>query len=271
MIEAREETTPDNTAIKATVQGRAYTKIPDNLYIPPDALEVFLEIFSGPLDLLLYLIKRQNLDILDIPITQITEQYVHYIDMMKELNLDLAGEYLLMAAMLAEIKSRMLLPQYDEGNLDEEDPRAELIRRLQEYERYKDAAENIDKLERCERDIFIANAKFINPKPKHKLPEVSLDMLAAAFVDVLARSDFNSHHIVQVEVLSVRERMTIILDAVNPDQFIEFSTLFKAEEGRAGIVVTFIAILQLFKDALLELMQNEINGPIYIKAITATP
>ena len=249
----------------AIVQGEPMSELPTDLYIPPDALEVFLEAFEGPLDLLLYLIKRQNLDILDIPIAQITAQYMHYIELMETLQLELAGEYLLMAAMLAEIKSRMLLPRpVDEE--DEEDPRAELVRRLLEYERYKQAADDLDSLPRYERDVLATIVEFPDKAIRHSPPEVSLDSLLKVFAEVLTRAEMYSHHHITREPLSVRERMSIVLDQVNADEFIEFSKLFTLEEGRAGVIVSLLAILELLKESLIEMVQNDINGPIYIKA-----
>ena len=249
----------------ALVQGAPITELPKDLYIPPDALEVFLEAFEGPLDLLLYLIKKQNIDILDIPLAKITEQYMSYIELMESLQLELAGEYLLMAAMLAEIKSRMLLPRHTE-DAEEDDPRAELIRRLQEYERYKQAAEKIDKLPRYERDLFATVAEFPGRKINQKPPEVSMDSILRVFAEVLHRVDMFSHHMVKRETLSVRERMGIVLEKVNPDSFTDFKDLFSLDEGRGGVIVSLLAILHLVKDSLIQLVQNETNGPIYVKA-----
>ncbi len=251
----------------AIVQGAPVTELPKDLYIPPDALEVFLEAFEGPLDLLLYLIKKQNLDILDIPLAKITEQYMTYIELMDFMQLELAGEYLLMAAMLAEIKSRMLLPRQVEDE-DEEDPRAELIRRLQEYERYKQAAEKLDELPRVERDLHKVVAEFPYKNTNQPPPDVSMDSILRVFAEVLRRADMFSHHMVHREALSVRERMASVLDKVNPETFTDFSDLFKVEEGRAGVIVSLLAILQLVKDSLIHLVQNEENGPIYVKAAT---
>ncbi len=250
----------------AVVHGEPLSEIPTDLYIPPEALKVFLEAFEGPLDFLLYLIKRQNLDIVNIPIAQITEQYMRYIDLMEDLQLDLAGEYLLMAAMLAEIKSRMLLPMHVEDGEDEDDPRAELVRRLQEYERYKQAAEDINELPRYERDIFGTIAEFPDRKSTQQVPDVSMDSLLRVFAEVLARADMYTHHRIQREVLSVREHMTMILDKINADDFIDFKELFAVEEGRSGVIVSLLAILELLKDSLIDMVQNETNGPIYIKA-----
>ena len=249
----------------AIVQGAPLTEVPRDLYIPPDALEVFLEAFEGPLDLLLYLIRRQNLDILDIPIAQVTAQYMRYIELMDNLQLELAGEYLLMAAVLAEIKSRMLLPK-PAADEEEQDPRAELVRRLQEYERYKQAAEDIDSLPRMERDLFTALVEFPDRRAEQKPPQVSLDAVLRVFAEVLERADLFSHHHIQREPLSVRERMSMVLERVRADEFIDFRTLFNVEEGRAGVVVALLAILELLKESLIEMVQNEINGPIYIRA-----
>ena len=249
----------------AIVQGQPITELPHDLYIPPDALEIFLEAFEGPLDLLLYMIKRQNLDILDIPIAEITHQYMEYVELMKEIRLELAAEYLVMAAMLAEIKSRMLLPR-SAGEAEEEDPRAELVRRLQEYERFKKAAENIDALTQLNRDVFPVAIE----APKNRVvrldPKVDLPEIMMAFREVLARAEMFSHHHVFMEPLSVRERMSSILSVVNDKKFTEFVALFTPEEGRRGVVVTLLAILELLKESLIEMIQTETYGPIYVKA-----
>ena len=249
----------------AIVQGEPMLALPTDLYIPPDALEVFLEAFEGPLDLLLYLIKRQNIDILDIPIAEITAQYMKYIELMEVLQLELVGEYLVMAAMLAEIKSRMLLPRPGDAE-EEEDPRAELIRRLQEYERYKQAADDLDNLPRYERDIFGTIVEFPDRSITYDPPEVSLDVLLKVFAEVLSRAEMFSHHYISREPLSVRERMSIVLERITAEDFIEFTKLFTVEEGRAGVIVSLLAILELLKSSLIEMVQNEINGPIYVKA-----
>ena len=251
----------------AVVQGEAWSTLPKDLYIPPDALEVFLDAFEGPLDLLLYLIKRQNLDILDIPIAEITSQYMEYVDLMKELRLELAAEYLVMAAMLAEIKSRMLLPRQQESEDEESDPRAELIRRLQEYERYKQAAEDIDALPRLGRDLFAIDVEVRDKVSERRPPHVDLKEVLIALKEVLHRADMFSHHHIQMEPLSVRERMSMVLNKVNRESFTEFSRLFTLEEGRLGVVVTFLAILELIKSSLIELVQAESFGPIHIKAV----
>lgn len=249
----------------AVVRGEAVTQIPNDLYIPPDALEVFLEAFEGPLDLLLYLIKRQNLDIIDIPIAPITTQYMRYIELMDEMRLELAGEYLVMAAMLAEIKSRMLLPRPTEAE-DEEDPRAELIRRLQEYERYKTAAEDLDELPRVDRDIVPVDLDTEHFKTAKALPDVDIKELLAAMMEVVARADLFTSHQVQKETLSVRERMSQVLARIEDDKFVEFGSLFTLEEGKLGVVVSFLAILELVKGSLVEIVQQEQFAPIYVKA-----
>ena len=250
------------------ISGEQLERLPEDLYIPPDALKVVLEAFEGPMDLLLYLIRRQNLDVLNIPIAEVTRQYISYVEMMQALNLDLAAEYLVMAALLAEIKSRMLLPRHEETE-DEEDPRAELIRRLQEYEQVKRAAEELDTLPRLERDInpVEIGAHMRGPRPQ---PEVQLQALLTAFSEVLQRAElFNSHH-VQREPLSIRERMSrvlIRLEALREEgeeQFIPFESLFVVEEGRAGVVISLMAVLELIKEALVGVVQNEPFGPIYI-------
>lgn len=252
----------------AIVRGTALTELPKDLYIPPDALEVFLaESFAGPLDLLLYLIKRQNLDILDIPIADITHQYVEYVEMMTDMHLDLAGEYLVMAAMLAEIKSRMLLPRPAAENEEEDDPRAELVRRLQEYERYKQAAEDIETLPRVGRDVFPVNVESPDLKIVRQLPQIDMKDLLSAFRNVLQRASMYEKHHVSIEPLSVRERMSRILSAVSVDQFTDFSKLFTPDEGRGGVVVTLLAILELLRQSMLELVQAEAYGPIHVKAV----
>jgi len=255
----------------AIVDGEPVTEMPKDLYIPPDALQVFLEAFEGPLDLLLYLIRRQNLDILDIPIAEITRQYMKYIEVMAELQLELAGEYLLMAAMLAEIKSRMLLPRPPSvDGQDEEDPRAELVRRLQEYERFKKAAEDLDQLPRLERDAMPASVEIVERKVVRMPPQVSLQEMLLAFKDVLSRAEMFAHHHVHREPLSIRQRMSDILSTLRESAFLEFVNLFKAEEGRMGVTVTFIAILQLMKDGLIEIVQAEPYAPIHVRPATGS-
>ena len=251
------------------VYGKAITRLPDDLYIPPDALEVFLEAFEGPLDLLLYLIKRQNLDILDIPVAQITRQYMEYVELMKALNLELAAEYLVMAAMLGEIKSRTLLPRPANADDDEgQDPRAELIRRLQEYERFKKAAEDIDQLPRLERDFHLAGAQRPDYVRDKAQPHVDMRELLLALKEVLHRADMFESHQVSRERLSTRERMSIVLDRLKGREFVPFVALFDAEEGKLGVVVSFLAILELVKGALIELVQASPFSPIHVKART---
>ena len=253
----------------AVVDGEPITTLPQDLYIPPYALQVFLEAFEGPLDLLLYLIRRQNIDVLDIPIAEITRQYVKYIDVMKELQLELAGEYLLMAAMLAEIKSRMLLPRPETEEESEEDPRAELVRRLQEYERFKKAAEDISDLPRLERDVFIASADAPDRKVTTKMPDVTMKELLLAFHDVLQRAEMFSNLHLQREPLSVRQRMSEILTRIKTNDFTGFSDLFDAEEGRMGVAVTFIAIRELLRGSVIEVVQSEQFAPLHIRAASS--
>jgi segregation and condensation protein A len=250
----------------AVVLGQAVTEIPSDLYIPPKALEVFLEAFEGPLDLLLYLIRRQNIDILDIDVSDITDQYMEYVELMDAMQFELAAEYLLMAAMLAEIKSRMLLPRSAEAEADEDDPRAQLIRRLQEYERYKKAAEDIDELPRVEREVFPAQAEPPDIKRSRPEPDVEMRELLVALSEVLRRAEMYEHHHIQREALSTRERMSDVLDVLKEKQFVPFVSLFKVEEGRLGVVVTFLAIMELIKESLVEIVQAENFGPIHVKA-----
>jgi len=251
----------------AIVEGEPITELPRDLYIPPHALEVFLEAFEGPLDLLLYLIRRQNINILDIPIVEITRQYVKYIELMSELQFELAGEYLLMAATLAEIKSRMLLPRSEEPSAEEEsDPRADLVRRLLEYERFKQAAEDLDSLERLGRDVVVAGIDASDVPKVTRLPDITLKELLLVFQDALQRSQMFAHHHVQREPLSVRERMSMILSNLEGEQFHNFVDLFDPTEGRIGVTVTFLAILELVKESLLDVVQAEPYGPIHVRA-----
>jgi segregation and condensation protein A len=252
----------------AVVFGEPLTEMPRDLYIPPQAMEVFLDAFEGPLDLLLYLIRRQNLNILDIPIAEITRQYTQYIEVMTEVQLDLAGEYLVMAATLAEIKSRMLLPRAADPNAGlEEDPRAELVRRLQEYERFKRAALHLDELPRLQRDNWIAGAAFADRRVIRALPEITLKELLIAFKDVAIRADMFAHHHIQREPLSVRGRMSDILASLQSGMFVEFSQLFQASEGRMGVAVTFVALLELLREGLIEIVQNELYGPLHLRGV----
>ena len=253
----------------AFIQGKPVTEIPKDLYIPPEALEVILEAFEGPLDLLLYLIKRQNIDILDIHVAGITEQYMQYVNMMSAMQFELAAEYLLMAAMLAEIKSRMLLPRSSELEEDEEDPRAQLIRRLQEYERFKTAAENIDQMPRVGREVYLAAAELPDWEQGRAEPEVEMRELMLALSAVLQRADMFESHQVEREKLSTRERMSEVLAMISAERFTPFVTLFRVEEGRLGVVVTFLAVMELIKEGLVEMVQNETFGPIHVKARSA--
>ena len=253
----------------AVVQGKELTVLPKDLYIPPDALEVILEAFEGPLDLLLYLIRRQNLDILEINVAEITRQYMGYIELMTTIQLELAAEYLVMAAMLAEIKSRMLLPRQPVDEEDEGDPRAELIRRLQEYERFKNAAEDVDEMPRLGRDIHQASAEAPDREQQRPHPEVDMREILTALADVLRRAEMFESHQIELEKLSTRERMTQVLDRIRGQQFVPFVSLFKEAEGRLGVVVTFQAIMELIKESLVEIVQSESFGPIHVKARTS--
>ena len=250
----------------AYVEGKAVTELPLDLYIPPDALEVFLEAFEGPLDLLLYLIKRQNIDILDINVAEITDQYMAYVELMEASQFELAAEYLVMAAMLAEIKSRMLLPRSSVDEEDEEDPRAQLIRRLQEYERYKQAAEDLDEIPRLERDIYAAEAD--TPRMERNAPEPDVDLreILVSLAIVLRRADMFESHQVERETLSTREKMAEILVRLSSHRFVPLVSLLMREEGRLGVVVTFLAVMELIKDSLVEIVQSEPFGPIHLKA-----
>ncbi len=250
----------------ALVYGEALTELPVDLYIPPDALEVFLEAFEGPLDLLLYLIRKQNVDILDIPVAEITRQYMSYVELMKNVRLELAAEYLVMAAMLAEIKSRMLLPRSAEVEEEEGDPRAELIRRLQEYERFKAAAEGIDELPRVGREVLVPQLDAPQAKVRKLLPDVALEEILLSMAEVMRRNDLFESHQITRETLSTRERMSQVLERLKGGEFVPFVELFSAEEGKLGVVVTFMAILELVKESLIELVQNEAFAPIHVRA-----
>ncbi len=250
----------------AFVQGEPWTTLPKDLYIPPHALEVFLDAFEGPLDLLLYLIKRQNLDILNIPIADITDQYMEYVELMKEVRLELAAEYLVMAAMLAEIKSRMLLPRPVGDDEDEDDPRAELVRRLQEYEQFRQAAQDLDGIPRMERDFQVGSAAVPDLKRQAMPPPVDLHEVLLALRDVMHRADLFTHHRIEKEALSLRERMTNVLATLQGKGFVPFPALFDIGEGRLGVVVSFMAILELVKGGLIELVQAEAYATIHVKA-----
>jgi len=249
----------------AFLHGKAVVDKPEDLYIPPDALEIILETFEGPLDLLLYLIKKHKLDVLDLSIFSITEQYVSYVEMMTEFQLELAGEYLVMAALLAQIKSRLLLPVHEELE-EEEDPRAELIKRLQEYELFKKAAENLDDIPRVGRDIFIAHAAMpINEDINQNLPDIELKDLMLALSDVMARAKTFEHHQITAEVLSTRERMSQILQQLSKaNSAVVFNALFTPDEGRSGVVVSFIAMLELIKEGLVTCLQVSPESLIYV-------
>jgi len=264
---AAAEAAPASLTAVARVKGELVTTLPEDLYIPPDALQVFLDTFEGPLDLLLYLIRAQNLDILDIPVAKITHQYLEYVEMMRALNFDLAAEYLLMAAWLGEIKSRLLLPRPKGPDGEEEaDPRAELIRRLQEYERFKKAAEQIDAMD-CEgRDFFIAAAQAPDYSRQKEPPKVELRELLLALQDVLRRADLYESHQISKETLSMRERMSGILERLRGGGFLPFVSLFHVEEGRLGVVVSFMAILELVKEGLIDLVQTDAFADIHVRA-----
>lgn len=251
----------------AFVHGEAVLEKPEDLYIPPDALEVILESFEGPLDLLLYLIRKQKFDIAALPVLQITQQYMEYVDLMKDLKLELAAEYLLMAAILAEVKSRVLLPKRADAPEDEEDPRAELIRRLREYELIKEAAEKLDTLPRQQRDWHVAAASASEEvQPQIILPEVSLQELVLGFQAAMQRAKAFEHHQIAREGLSTRERMSQILQQISSEDFTGFDSLFRAEEGKAGVVVTFLAVLELAKEKLIELVQAQPYGNIHVRS-----
>lgn len=251
----------------AFVNGQALIEKPEDLYIPPDALEVILESFEGPLDLLLYLIRKQKFDIATLPILQITRQYMEYVDLMQEVKLELAGEYLLMAAILAEIKSRVLLPRRQDAGDDEEDPRAELIRRLREYEKIKQAAQELDNIPRQERELFIGSASAAdNCQPSIILPKVTLQELAFSLQEVMKRASAFEHHHIRPEALSTRQRMSDILQRLREARFVSFHQLFEPKEGKAGVVVSFLAILELVKESLIDLVQTEAYGDIHVQA-----
>lgn len=254
----------------AIVDGQPWTKLPTDLYIPPDALEVFLEAFEGPLDLLLYLIRRQNLDILEIRVAEITAQYMQYVELMQALRLELAAEYLVMAAMLAEIKSRLLLPRSEEPVGEEDDPRAELVRRLQQYEQIRNAAERLDALPRMDRDLYAVAAEPPELKVVALPPKVSLQELLLALADVVQRAELHRHHPVLLEQLSVRDRMSAVLQRVSSlpaGTYVTFQELFEVREGRRGVIVTFLALMELVREHLVELVQTAPFAPIYAHAV----
>ena len=250
----------------AYVAGEAITEAPKDLYIPPDALEIFLEAFEGPLDLLLYLIKRQNIDILEINVADITDQYMAYVELMHARQFELAAEYLVMAAMLAEIKSRILLPRQEEEEAEEGDPRMQLIRRLQEYERFKQAAEDINELPRMDRDYHRAKAAIPEIERITPDPAVDLQEILIVLSGVLRRADMFEHHHIQFETLSTREKMSEIMVHLSGLKFVPLSSLLAKDEGRLGIVVTFLAVMELMKDSMVEIVQTDPFGPIHLKS-----
>lgn len=254
-----------DNSLKAVVMGEVMQEWPKDLFIPPDALEVVLESFEGPLDLLLYLIRKQNIDILNIPVADITRQYMTYVELMRAANLDLAAEYLVMAALLGEIKSRMLLPKPKSDDDDDEDPRAALVRRLQEYERFSKAANLLDDRPRLDRDVFKSQAVFDDPFPPKVEAQVTLRQLAAAYQGAIDRVAANTHMLVSRDMLSMRERMTQILQRLRSEEFVRFEDLFVQSEGRLGVVVTFIALLELFRDDMLVVVQAEPFAAIHVK------
>lgn len=257
--------TVDQVAAVARLYGEPLFALPTDLYIPPDALEVFLEAFQGPLDLLLYLIRRQNFNILDIPMADVTRQYLGYVEAIRKRNLELAAEYLLMAAMLIEIKSRMLLPPRKvEGQAEAEDPRAELVRRLLEYEQMKLAAAELGRLPLLGRDFWRAQAH-IDTTVELRQPEVRPEDLREAWTEILKRARLNQHHKISREQLSVREHMSIVLKRLQGQRYVEFERLFEVERGPAVLVVTFIAMLELARERLIELTQAEAYAPIYVR------
>ena len=250
----------------AFVNGEALIEKPEDLFIPPDALELILEAFEGPLDLLLYLIRKQKFDLINLPVYEVTKQYMEYVELMKDIKLELAAEYLLMAAILAEVKSRLLLPKRPEAEEDEDDPRAELIRRLKEYELVKNAAQELDNIPRKERDIFPAQAQISDlVAPIRVLPGVSLQDIVFGFQSAMQRSQAFEHHHIEKETLSTRERMSLILEKISSEHYTGFDELFLASEGKAGVVVTFLAVLELGKENLIELVQARPYANIHIR------
>lgn len=258
---------PEQLDFWARIGDETVTEPPQDLYIPPEALRVFLEAFEGPLDLLLYLIRRQNLDILSVNVAEITRQYMEYVDLMRELQIELAGEYLVMAALLAEIKSRSLLPRHHEDTEeDEDDPTATLLRRLQEYEQLKDASEKLDALPRVERDVTPVQLAAPEFEVYRAPPEVDLQEILMAMAQVVLRAELQTHHHIEMEPLSTRERMSQILESLTEDRFYPFESLFTLDEGRMGVVVTFLAIMELIKARSIELVQNEPFSPIHVRS-----
>lgn len=260
------EITQQQPLALAFINGEALITKPEDLYIPPDALELILDTFEGPLDLLLYLIRKQKFDIIELPVLQVTRQYMEYVEIMTDVKLELAGEYLLMAAMLAQIKSRMLLPKHDSDPEEDEDPRAELVRRLREYEQIQKAAVDLDNAPRVNRDTFIATADTSdNVHPIKHVPQVQLQELVLAFYDAMRRASAFDHHQIAREALSTRERMSLLLQMLNNHTYTPLASLLDAKEGRAGLVVTFIAILELVKESLIVFEQGEAFGNLHVK------
>jgi segregation and condensation protein A len=268
MSEVIELPAPPPAAHVARLYGEPYIELPRDLYIPPDALEIILEAFEGPLDLLLYLIRKENLDILDIPMAPLTRQYLEYVEIMRTKNLELAAEYLVMAAMLMEIKSRLLLPRPPAAEAIEEDPRAELVRRLLEYEQIKKAARALDELPQVGRDV-IAISVWIEKTVTEQLPDVNPQDLAEAWRSLLHRARLSKHHRISREELSVREYMSDILRRLKEHRVLEFSELFDPQRGVAVLVVTFLALLELARELLIEITQSESFAPIYVKSAHA--
>jgi segregation and condensation protein A len=248
----------------ARVYGQPVLEVPQDLYIPPDALEVFLEQFEGPLDLLLYLIRKENISVLDIPMAKLTEQYLEYVEMMRTQQLELAAEYLLMAAMMIEIKSRMLLPRPASAEAIEEDPRAELVRRLMEYEQIKLAARSLNELPQAGRDFSVVHVLF-EREAALRLPEVRVEDLRQAWLTILQRATITRHHRITREQLSVRAHMTRILRLLQTEDYIGFERLFSPQEGVPVVVVSFLAILELAKETLITISQEAAYAPIYVK------
>ena len=246
-------------------KGEALTQLPDDLFIPPEALEIYLEDFAGPMDVLLYLIQKKDIDILDLDISEITDQYIQYIELMDALKIELAADYLVMAATLAQIKSRMLIPQSEEEE-EEQDPRSELIRRLQEYQRYKSASESISNLPRLDRDFFLATTGL----PKFQEREASIDIspkdLAAIFYEASSRPKFSAHHEIHFEELSTQDRIALILSILNKRNVIQFFQTYQKKEGKQGVVVALLASLDLAKDGHVELIQNKDSNQLYLKS-----
>lgn len=264
-FEKRKQGLPNGQMAFAFVMGEAITEAPTDLYIPPDALEILIEAFEGPFDLLLYLIKRQNLDILLVNVAEITDQYMAYVELMEASQFELAAEYLVMASMLAEIKSRILLPRQEELNEEESDPRLDLLKRLQEYEKFKIAAEGLDKLPRIERDLYPTKAAMPVIEKITVEPEVDLHEMLSILSKALRRADMFESHQIQRDTLSTREKMSEILLRINSENFVPLFSLLSQDEGRLGVVVTFLAIMELLKDSMIEIVQSGPYAAIHVK------